>query len=174
MADHFWDLFQSGTWIGVELDTPQGKNDGTVQNIQYFSCKPKHGIFVRGDKLIQDKRGKAMRAYKAEKLAKGTKSRCFVCHLAFLKTNLRQFEMIWWNLLFQNVKIRWRVRRAEAIRWIPLERRASDCIGNVLMTSTQCWRIHQRPIVRHPVERANVDLSSNPNRCKVGTFHLQS
>lgn len=48
-----------------------GKNDGTVQNIPYFSCKPKHGIFVRGDKLIQDKRGKAMRAYKAEKLAKG-------------------------------------------------------------------------------------------------------
>lgn len=63
---------QSGTWIGVELDTPMGKNDGTVQNIQYFSCKPKHGIFIRGDKLIQDKRGKAMRAYKAEKLAKGT------------------------------------------------------------------------------------------------------
>lgn len=53
------------------LDTPMGKNDGTVQNIQYFSCEPKHGIFVRGDKLIQDKRGKAMRAYKAEKLAKG-------------------------------------------------------------------------------------------------------
>lgn len=62
---------QNGTWIGIELDTPTGKNDGTVQNIQYFSCKPKHGIFVRGDKLIQDKRGKAMRAYKAEKLAKG-------------------------------------------------------------------------------------------------------
>lgn len=62
---------QGGTWIGIELDTPTGKNDGTVQNIQYFSCKPKHGIFVRGDKLIQDKRGKAMRAYKAEKLAKG-------------------------------------------------------------------------------------------------------
>lgn len=64
-------LIQGGTWIGVELDTPMGKNDGTVQNITYFTCKPKHGIFVRGDKLIHDKRGKAMRAYKAEKLAKG-------------------------------------------------------------------------------------------------------
>lgn len=64
-------VLQNGTWIGVELDTPTGKNDGTVQNIPYFTCKPKHGIFVRGDKLIQDKRGKAMRAYKAEKLAKG-------------------------------------------------------------------------------------------------------
>uniref|UniRef100_A0A0A1XLP7 Kinesin-like protein KIF13A n=1 Tax=Zeugodacus cucurbitae TaxID=28588 RepID=A0A0A1XLP7_ZEUCU len=59
--------FQAGTWIGVELDTPTGKNDGTVQGIQYFQCKPKHGIFVRYDKLILDKRGKAMRAYKAEK-----------------------------------------------------------------------------------------------------------
>ncbi|XP_037945299.1 kinesin-like protein KIF13B isoform X2 [Teleopsis dalmanni] len=59
--------FQAGTWIGVELDAPTGKNDGTVQGIQYFQCKPKHGIFVRFDKLILDKRGKAMRAYKAEK-----------------------------------------------------------------------------------------------------------
>uniref|UniRef100_A0A1A9WWG2 CAP-Gly domain-containing protein n=1 Tax=Glossina brevipalpis TaxID=37001 RepID=A0A1A9WWG2_9MUSC len=58
--------FQPGLWIGVELDTPTGKNDGTVQGIQYFQCKIKHGIFVRSDKLILDKRGKAMRAYKAE------------------------------------------------------------------------------------------------------------
>uniref|UniRef100_A0A1A9ZAT9 CAP-Gly domain-containing protein n=1 Tax=Glossina pallidipes TaxID=7398 RepID=A0A1A9ZAT9_GLOPL len=58
--------FQPGLWIGVELDTPTGKNDGTVQGIQYFQCKAKHGIFVRSDKLILDKRGKAMRAYKAE------------------------------------------------------------------------------------------------------------
>ncbi|XP_073848830.1 kinesin heavy chain 73 isoform X2 [Musca autumnalis] len=64
--------FQAGTWIGVELDTPTGKNDGTVQGIQYFQCKPKHGIFVRFDKLILDKRGKAMRAYKAEKTNKDT------------------------------------------------------------------------------------------------------
>lgn len=61
--------FQGGTWIGVELDTPTGKNDGTVQGIQYFSCKPKHGIFVRVDKLILDKRGRAMRELKkAEKM----------------------------------------------------------------------------------------------------------
>ncbi|XP_055619587.1 kinesin-like protein KIF13A isoform X2 [Toxorhynchites rutilus septentrionalis] len=61
--------FQGGTWIGVELDTPTGKNDGTVQGIQYFNCKPKHGIFVRADKLILDKRGRAMRELKrAEKL----------------------------------------------------------------------------------------------------------
>ncbi|XP_058836738.1 kinesin-like protein KIF13A isoform X1 [Topomyia yanbarensis] len=61
--------FQGGTWIGIELDTPTGKNDGTVQGIQYFSCKPKHGIFVRVDKLILDKRGRAIRELKrAEKM----------------------------------------------------------------------------------------------------------
>lgn len=61
--------FQGGTWIGIELDTPTGKNDGTVQGIQYFDCRPKHGIFVRVDKLILDKRGRAMRELKkAEKL----------------------------------------------------------------------------------------------------------
>ncbi|XP_050097120.1 kinesin-like protein KIF13A isoform X2 [Anopheles aquasalis] len=70
--------FQAGTWVGVELDTPTGKNDGTVQNIQYFECRPKHGIFVRVDKLILDKRGRAMRELKkAEKmkaeLSKGAK-----------------------------------------------------------------------------------------------------
>ncbi|XP_037926224.1 kinesin-like protein KIF13B isoform X3 [Hermetia illucens] len=62
--------FQSGLWVGVELDTPTGRNDGTVQGIQYFICKPRHGIFVRHDKLILDKRGKAMRALKTEKVAK--------------------------------------------------------------------------------------------------------
>lgn len=61
--------FQGGTWIGVELDTPTGKNDGTVQGIQYFNCKQKHGIFVRVDKLILDKRGRAIRELKrAEKM----------------------------------------------------------------------------------------------------------
>lgn len=58
--------FASGTWIGVELDAPKGKNDGTVQGVQYFTCKPKHGMFVRADKLILDRRGRAMRALKME------------------------------------------------------------------------------------------------------------
>lgn len=53
------------------MDTPTGKNDGTVQGNQYFVCKVKHGIFVRADKLIQDKRGKAMRTYKAAEKLKG-------------------------------------------------------------------------------------------------------
>ncbi len=39
--------FASGTWIGVELDQPLGKNDGSVQGQSYFHCSMLHGIFVR-------------------------------------------------------------------------------------------------------------------------------
>lgn len=39
--------FASGIWIGVELFAPLGKNDGTVNGQNYFSCKPSYGIFVR-------------------------------------------------------------------------------------------------------------------------------
>ncbi|XP_031784044.1 kinesin-like protein KIF13A isoform X10 [Nasonia vitripennis] len=53
--------FASGSWIGVELDAPTGKNDGAVNGHRYFSCPDKCGIFVKIDKLIQDRRGRAMR-----------------------------------------------------------------------------------------------------------------
>lgn len=35
--------FATGKWIGVILDDPSGKNNGTVQGKQYFQCKEKHG-----------------------------------------------------------------------------------------------------------------------------------
>eukprot|EP00747_Dinoflagellata_sp_TGD_P212083 gnl/TRDRNA2_/TRDRNA2_85214_c0_seq2.p1 gnl/TRDRNA2_/TRDRNA2_85214_c0~~gnl/TRDRNA2_/TRDRNA2_85214_c0_seq2.p1 ORF type:complete len:396 (+),score=89.55 gnl/TRDRNA2_/TRDRNA2_85214_c0_seq2:139-1188(+) len=39
--------FASGEWVGIELFEPWGKNDGSVQDVRYFTCKPKHGLFVR-------------------------------------------------------------------------------------------------------------------------------
>ena len=39
--------FASGKWVGVELDEPKGKNDGTVAGVRYFTCKPTHGVFAR-------------------------------------------------------------------------------------------------------------------------------
>ncbi|XP_050299895.1 dynactin subunit 1 isoform X2 [Anthonomus grandis grandis] len=39
--------FQTGKWIGVVLEEPKGKNDGTVEGVEYFKCDPNHGIFVR-------------------------------------------------------------------------------------------------------------------------------
>ncbi|KAI9225058.1 dynein associated protein-domain-containing protein [Blastocladiella britannica] len=39
--------FSTGQWVGVELDTPTGKNDGIVQGQVYFQCAPNHGLFLR-------------------------------------------------------------------------------------------------------------------------------
>lgn len=39
--------FQTGKWIGVELDEALGKNSGVVQGKRYFDCKNNHGVFIR-------------------------------------------------------------------------------------------------------------------------------
>lgn len=39
--------FQTGKWVGIELDEPQGKNSGVVQGKRYFECRTNHGVFVR-------------------------------------------------------------------------------------------------------------------------------
>ncbi|NWZ38792.1 CLIP4 protein, partial [Brachypodius atriceps] len=43
--------FASGQWAGVELDEPEGKNNGSVGKVQYFKCAPKHGIFAPLSKI---------------------------------------------------------------------------------------------------------------------------
>ncbi|WFD24503.1 hypothetical protein MEQU1_003205 [Malassezia equina] len=39
--------FASGLWVGVELDEPVGKNDGSVQGHRYFTTRMRYGTFVR-------------------------------------------------------------------------------------------------------------------------------
>jgi len=51
--------FAPGMWAGLELDTPDGKNDGTVKGIRYFRCESEHGIFVPANKV-----SKAGRTYR--------------------------------------------------------------------------------------------------------------
>ena len=36
-----------GEWVGVELDSFSGKNDGSVNGVGYFKCAPGKGLFVR-------------------------------------------------------------------------------------------------------------------------------
>ncbi|XP_078085767.1 CAP-Gly domain-containing linker protein 4 isoform X23 [Mustelus asterias] len=43
--------FASGQWAGIELDEPEGKNDGSICGIQYFSCPIKYGIFAPLSKI---------------------------------------------------------------------------------------------------------------------------
>ncbi|KAG8194224.1 hypothetical protein JTE90_024556 [Oedothorax gibbosus] len=43
--------FADGTWLGIELRSQKGKNDGTVQGRSYFVCKPGYGLLVRPNRV---------------------------------------------------------------------------------------------------------------------------
>ncbi|XP_040190264.1 CAP-Gly domain-containing linker protein 4 isoform X2 [Rana temporaria] len=56
--------FAPGVWLGLELRSAKGKNDGSIGEQRYFHCKPNHGVLVRpgrvtyrginGSKLVDD------------------------------------------------------------------------------------------------------------------------
>jgi len=45
-----------------------GKNDGSVKGVRYFRCRNQHGVFVRHDKLAQDRRRASLRNAKVAKV----------------------------------------------------------------------------------------------------------
>ncbi|KAM4722906.1 centrosome-associated protein 350 [Rhinophrynus dorsalis] len=44
-------FFAEGVWAGVELDTPEGNNDGSHGGKRYFTCSHQHGIFAPPHKI---------------------------------------------------------------------------------------------------------------------------
>ncbi|XP_015111806.1 dynactin subunit 1 isoform X2 [Diachasma alloeum] len=44
--------FAAGKWIGVILDEPKGKNNGTIKDKSYFQCAENHGMFVRQTQVV--------------------------------------------------------------------------------------------------------------------------
>ncbi|XP_014065692.1 kinesin-like protein KIF13B isoform X2 [Salmo salar] len=45
--------FAEGVWVGVELDSPSGKNDGSVSGHHYFRCNPGYGVLVRPNRVLR-------------------------------------------------------------------------------------------------------------------------
>lgn len=45
--------FAPGKWIGVQLTSSDGKNDGSVAGVRYFSCPNNFGVFVRPQRLTK-------------------------------------------------------------------------------------------------------------------------
>ncbi|KAJ8300301.1 hypothetical protein KUTeg_021820 [Tegillarca granosa] len=44
--------FAPGVWAGVELDAPEGRNDGSHDGKRYFTCRPNHGVLVPAADLM--------------------------------------------------------------------------------------------------------------------------
>ena len=43
--------FAPGEWVGLQLDTPHGKNDGSVKGERMFECEMNYGLFARAHQL---------------------------------------------------------------------------------------------------------------------------
>jgi tubulin-folding cofactor B len=45
------DIPSLGAWVGVTLDEPTGRNDGSMNGTKYFACAPNCGVFLRAERV---------------------------------------------------------------------------------------------------------------------------
>ena len=43
--------FAEGVWVGVEIDLPRGRNDGSIDGQKYFNCEQNYGLFAPPEKI---------------------------------------------------------------------------------------------------------------------------
>lgn len=55
--------FSEGIWCGVVLDQPNGKNNGSVHGIRYFTCESNYGMFVLVNKVQIDTSSRCSRSH---------------------------------------------------------------------------------------------------------------
>ncbi len=44
---------RKGYFVGIQLDMPVGKNDGSLQGTRYFTCLEKYGLFTAPEHVCE-------------------------------------------------------------------------------------------------------------------------